>query len=135
MAFESIRNLAASGPVIQPPAPLPPVGISPITPTPDPIAQTTARGSYRANRMREYLAANPNRRPSPMGRRADGSINYDASVYGQNYGASNAAPSGGQLSPGAFNGANPALQPYSAAQTPDDQYQFTAPRPRGFGGG
>lgn len=135
MAFESIRNLTASGPVIQPPVQLPPVGVSPITPAHDPIAQTTGRGVYRANRIREFLAANPNRRSSPMGRRADGSINYDASVYGQNYGAGSAVPSGGQLSPGAFNGANPALQPYSAAPTPDDQYQFTTPRPRGFGGG
>lgn len=140
MAFDNIRRLAspsAYSPIgtdpMEPPTQGP--GVSPITPNPDPIAATTGRGVSRANRMRDFLMKNPERRPSPMGRRADGSIAYDASIYGQNYGAGSAVTAGRQISPGAFNGANPAMQPYSAVQTPEDQYQFTAPRPRGFGGG
>jgi hypothetical protein len=72
--------------------------------------------AFRANRIRDYLAQNPNRRPGPMGRNPDGSINWDTST---GIGAAGAAEderrraqlaqmqNRQQIGPGSFNAAAP----------------------------
>lgn len=84
----------------------------------------SAKWGQRQQRLRDWQAANPSRtQRQPMGRRADGSVNYDASSYGTNYtgapiGPNNRAPvtpnaamssvqSARPIAPGAFNGAAP----------------------------
>ncbi len=101
------------------PVPEPGTPPPPITPVTTDWAQ---RSSNRARMTRDFLQANPSRRPGPMGRNAGGQINYDPSSpyyhYFLRHGAQkppNTAP--GTLTdpppgasdppPGAFNAAFP----------------------------
>jgi len=59
---------------MEPPIPAP-------TPQPTPAPQNN-KPLYRAQMLRQFLAANPGRQAPPMGRNPDGSIAYDPSVYG-----------------------------------------------------
>jgi len=58
------------------PVPEPGTPPPPITPVTTDWAQ---RSSNRARMTRDFLQANPSRRPGPMGRNAGGQINYDPS--------------------------------------------------------
>lgn len=58
------------------PVPEPGTPPPPITPVATDWAQ---RSSNRARMTRDFLQANPSRRPGPMGRNAGGQINYDPS--------------------------------------------------------
>lgn len=59
---------------MEPPIPAP-------TPQPTPAPQNN-KPLYRAQMLRQFLAANPGRQAPPMGRNPDGSIAYDPSMYG-----------------------------------------------------
>lgn len=110
--------------------PVPDGGPSPIDPTPQPqiapvVTSWAERAAQRARNNRDFLAANPNRRPPRMGRDAYGFANYDPSdpmydYYMRNEGRArgpNAPPPGttptsnadptprGKLPGGAFNAA------------------------------
>lgn len=99
------------------PVPGPGTPPPPITPVTTDWAQ---RSSNRARMTRDFLQANPDRRPAPMGRNAGGQINYDPSSPYYHYflrhgpqGGPNrmgAAQKPAELSdppPGAFNAAAP----------------------------
>lgn len=66
------QGVAASPPGDDTPTPAPP----PITPVGTDWAR---RAADRTRMTRDFLQANPNRRPGPMGRNAGGQINYDPS--------------------------------------------------------
>lgn len=129
MAFQAIRSMANDGnPVIGPPIPIdnPPPNQLPPPITPGPMDHGL-RAINRTSRIRDFLATNANRRGSPLGRRADGTVAYDPTYYqnadGSQYNGPPIGPnnrprptvqSGSAPVPGAFNGANPATVAGSA---------------------
>lgn len=124
---------AGPGPV-GPPVPIEPgpKPVDPPKPAPTIGVDQAKRWYDRTMKTRDFLAANPNRRAAPMGRNADGSINYDRSQWSaeqiasssaggvpltQASRATNAPPaSGGGLRPGAFNGAATVTRPATTTQ-------------------
>lgn len=158
MPYDGMRRVISSYDPLDPQEPpeygLPPVdgggggiGVPPQTTTP---RDNTQRATFRANRLRDFLAANPGRRAG-MGRRADGTVAYDPSMWGSDWagpaiGANNPAPrtvtAGGEIAAGAFNAANPATQPAAPTNRgpapsigkPNWSPNLLLP-PRGYGGG
>lgn len=90
---------------MEPPIPAP-------TPQPTPAPQNN-KPLYRAQMLRQFLAANPSRRAAPMGRNPDGSIAYDPSVYGTQAPQASPAPPTSQLQP---IGLSPKRNPFGGDQ-------------------
>lgn len=126
------------GPPVEAPAP----GGAPV-----PTVDYGARASSRASRIRDYLAANPNRRPGPMGLNPDGSINWDESTGIGAEGARQdrarqqqaqqlATGTGRPPGPGTFNAADPRTGPAAPPPTTGGSGWVTGGgTPRGLHGG
>lgn len=80
---------------------------------PGPITQDYGQqAAFRANRIRDYLALNPSRRPGPMGRNPDGSINWDTSTgIGAQGAADDAARRAAQAAAAQHIANRPAIRP------------------------
>jgi hypothetical protein len=105
-----VAALQRPDPVNQPqPGTTPPEPGSTTPPAITPVGTDWAKRAADRTRMsRDFLQANPNRRPAPMGRNAGGQINYDPSSPYYHYFLRRAGQKPAEESdppPGAFNAA------------------------------